>query len=362
LLSGAHRLVREVTARYEDFDTQHAGAAISAFVDDLSNWYVRRSRRRFWDGDPSALWTLHEVLGLLTRLMAPLTPFITERVWQDLYVASGTDGGAASVHLTSWPVADEALIDEPLESSMALARQLVELGRAARAEAKVKIRQPLARALVSERSLAALSEELRAEILAELNVGELGTFRAAGDVVDHTAKGNFRALGKRFGQQTPLVASAIADADASRLAASLAGGGTARLNVPGLGEVELTSDDVLLTERPREGWSVLEDCGETIALDLELTPELVAAGTAREVVRAVQDARKASGFDVSDRIRLVWAAGDDATAQAIRAHADEIAAEVLATAMIEDAGLPPADGASVFGEDGLGFRFTVARV
>ena len=143
----AARLVLDVTEALENFDTQRVGVAVAAFVDDLSNWYVRRSRRRFWDGDPAALGTLHETLDTLTRLLAPLTPFITERVWQDV-VRPVTPGAPESVHLADWPAADAADVDDDLAARVALARRLVELGRAARADAKVRTRQPLRRALV----------------------------------------------------------------------------------------------------------------------------------------------------------------------------------------------------------------------
>jgi len=364
LVSTTQRLVNEVTARLEDFDTQRAGTLLSTFIDDLSNWYVRRSRRRFWDGDPGALWTLHETLGTLTRLLAPLVPFITERVWQDLFVASGTDGGAESVHLASWPAADASLLDEGLESAMALTRALVELGRSARADAKVRTRQPLARVLIGQADHDRLTDELRDEIRAELNVGEVGTFTQAGDLIDYTAKANFRSLGRRYGQQTPLVAQAVAAADAAWLARSLAAvsgtdGATVPLDVPGVGTVELGTDDVFLSEHPRAGWSVLQDAGHTIALDLELTPALVSAGLAREVIRAVQEARKASGFDVSDRIALTWQASDPATAAAIREHASLIADEVLAVRLAEAPS--PTGPHGVFAETDLGLRFTVSR-
>jgi isoleucyl-tRNA synthetase len=169
LVSSTNVLVRDVTAALESFDTQRAGGLLQEFIDELSNWYVRRSRRRFWDGDPSALWTLHETLNVLTRLMAPIAPFITERVWQDLFAATDPQG-PASVHLTSWPVADESVIDEGLDESMDLARRVVELGRGARAEARVKVRQPLSRALISGTDLARLDESLQAEIRSELNI------------------------------------------------------------------------------------------------------------------------------------------------------------------------------------------------
>lgn len=356
LVSARNDLVRQVTAALEDFDTQRAGALLASFVDDLSNWYVRRSRRRFWDGDAGALQTLHDTIHVVTRLMAPLVPFLTERVWQDLVVATDPDA-PASVHLAEWPLADEATIDDRLDEAMQLTRRIVELGRSARSEAKVKTRQPLGRALIPSSAFALLDAELRAEVMAELNVERVESFASAGDLVDHSAKGNFRALGKRFGKQTPLVAGAIASADAAVLAADLATHGKAYVLVTDLGEVEVSPEDVIVSERPREGWSVVNEQGETVALDLELTPELVQAGVAREFIRAVQEARKTSGFEVSDRIRLTWAASDADTAAALRTHTALIGDEVLALEVSE---AEPADG--WFADEDLGFRFAVTRV
>ena len=332
LTSAVNQLVADVTEALEAFDSQRYGTLIAGFIDELSNWYVRRSRRRFWDGDAGALWTLHETLATLTQLMAPLAPFITERVWQDLFRPTLPDA-PESVHLTGWPQADTALIDTELDDAMELARRLVEVGRSARAEAKVKTRQPLGRALVNSAAIDRLPAELVDEITAELNIERLDSFSSAGDVVVHTAKANFRALGRRYGKQTPVVASAIADADAAALASGLADGGTVTLDVAGVGPVELGADDVFITERPREGWSVADVQGDTIALDLTLTPELVSAGRAREVIRFVQDSRKAAGLDVSDRIDLAWASDDADLAAAIETHSELIAAEVLATSM-----------------------------
>jgi isoleucyl-tRNA synthetase len=349
------RLVREVTASLEGFDTQRAGALLAQFIDDLSNWYVRRSRRRFWDGDPSALVTLHDTLEVLTRLMAPLTPFVAERVWQDL-VRPVVDHAPDSVHLASWPSYDVGDVDDELSSSVALARRLVELGRAARADAGVRTRQPLRRALVASTAWARLTEELRDEVADELNVGTVEPLSAAGaDLVDHSAKGNFRALGRRFGKRTPHVAAAVAAADAGLLARALQEAGRATVSVDGE-PVELLAEEVIVAERPREGWSVVNEHGETVALDLELTPELVRAGLAREVVRLVQEARKGSGFDVSDRIALTWQASGE-TALALREHAGLVAGEVLATRMQEG---PPSG--TVVRDDALDLTFSVARV
>jgi len=327
-LSEAHRLVAGVTEALEVFDTQRAGTLLAAYVDDLSNWYVRRSRRRFWVGDPSALATLHECLYVVTLLMAPITPFITERVWQDMFAATSVEL-PDSVHLAAWPKVDGSLVDDELGRQMSLTRRLVELGRAARADAKVRTRQPLRRALVASSAYARLSEELRREVAEELNVGTLEPLSAAGaDLVDFSAKGNFRALGKRFGKRTPLVANAIAASDAAGLAAALDADGRATVSVEGE-DVEVLPDEVIVSERPREGWSVVNEQGETVALDLELTPELLRAGVAREVVRMVQEARKNSGFDVSDRISLVWYAEGE-TAEALRENERLVADEVLA--------------------------------
>jgi len=356
LVSARNELIRDVTAALEDFDTQRAGALLTDFVDDLSNWYVRRSRRRFWEGQDGALQTLHDTLNVVTRLMAPLAPFLTERVWQDLFVTTDPTG-PASVHLSTWPVADEAVIDEHLDASMKLTRRLVELGRSARAEAKVKTRQPLRRALVPSAANAQLDDELRAEIAAELNVTVVESFASAGDLVDYSAKGNYRALGKRFAKQTPLVANAIAAADAATLAATLAADGRATVSVPELGEVEVSAEEVLVSERPREGWSVVNEQGETVALDLTLTAELVQAGLAREFIRAVQEARKASGFKVSDRIRLTWASDRTDVADALRSNAGLIADEVLATELAEG---QPTDG--WFSDPDAGFSFSVSRI
>ncbi|HJR90606.1 MAG TPA: isoleucine--tRNA ligase [Aeromicrobium sp.] len=351
ILGEANRLISQVTDALENFDTQRAGGQIAAFIDLLSNWYVRRSRRRFWDGDASALATLHETLRLLTLVMAPITPFITERVWQDLF--SSTDESLpASVHLAPWPNGDPSLIDEGLNDQMALVRRIVELGRAARAEAKAKTRQPLRRAVVATHAYEALTADLRTEVAEELNVRALDSFANTGELIDYSAKGNFRNLGKQFGKETPKVAQAIAEADAAKLAAALAAG-SAVVTVEGR-DVTVGPDDVILSERPREGWSVVNDQGETVALDLELDDDLRRAGVARDIIRAVQEARKSSGLNVTDRITLRWSGTAEVRA-AIAAHGTDVADEVLAVEMTED----PA--ATTFGDDELGLQFTLAK-
>ncbi|MYT27849.1 MULTISPECIES: isoleucine--tRNA ligase [unclassified Streptomyces] len=357
LLGELNTLVEGVTEALESYDTQRAGKLLSAFVDDLSNWYVRRSRRRFWQGDAAALRTLHDVVETVTRLMAPLVPFITERVWQDLVVPVTPDA-PDSVHLTTWPAADRALIDPALSAQMQLVRRLVELGRATRAESGVKTRQPLSRALVGAHGFADLSEELRAQIAEELNVSSLASLsEVGGSLVDTTAKANFRALGKRFGKGVQAVAKAIAGADAAALSLALRAG-TASVEVDGE-TVGLTPEEVIITETPREGWSVASDQGATVALDLEITPELRRAGLARDAIRLIQEARKNSGLDVADRIALRWAAADDDVRTALADHATLIADEVLATDFA--AGEPDGSYGPAFTDEALSLTFHLRK-
>ncbi|KIZ18251.1 isoleucine--tRNA ligase [Streptomyces natalensis] len=353
LLGELNSLVEGVTEALESFDTQRAGKLLSSFVDDLSNWYVRRSRRRFWQGEPAALRTLHEVIETVTRLMAPLTPFITERVWQDLVVPVTPDA-PDSVHLSSWPVADASAIDPALSAQMQLVRRLVELGRATRAESGVKTRQPLSRALVGAAGFADLSDDLRAQIAEELNVSSLASLsEVGGSLVDTTAKANFRALGKRFGKGVQAVAKAVAAADAAALSLALRDG-TASVEVDGE-TVSLAPDEVIITETPREGWSVASDAGATVALDLEITPELRRAGLARDAIRLIQEARKNSGLDVADRIALRWTATDEDVRTALTDHAGLISDEVLATDYAQ--GEPDGSFGPAFTDESLGLTF-----
>ena len=357
LLSELNALVDAVTKAMEEYDTQRTGKLISTFVDDLSNWYVRRSRRRFWQGDAAALRTLHEVLETVTRLMAPLVPFITERVWQDLVVPV-TPGAPDSVHLATWPQADPSLVDAELSRDMLLVRRLVELGRATRAESGVKTRQPLTRALVAAQGFELLGEELREQIAEELNVTTLAPLaEVGGSLVDTSAKANFRALGRRFGKRTQEVAKAIAEADAAELSAALRDG-TAAVEVAGE-RVPLSAEEVIITETPREGWSVASDAGATVALDLEITPELRRAGLAREAIRLIQDARKNSGLEVVDRIVVRWQAFSEEMRQALTEHQALISSEVLATDFAEGEG----DGTfgEPFGDESLGAVFRLRK-
>ncbi|WP_019630710.1 isoleucine--tRNA ligase [Actinomadura atramentaria] len=359
-LAELHRTTREVTEALERFDTARAGRRLSEFVDDLSNWYVRRSRRRFWAGPATpegsaAFATLYECLETLTRLMAPMVPFVTDHVWDVLRA----DDAPESVHLASWPEVDEALLDADLTARMALARRLVELGRAARAASGVRTRQPLGRALVGAAGWADLPAELRAQIADELNVEAFEELSAVGgDLVEYEVKPNFRELGRRFAKDTPLVAKAVQAADAAALVAALRADGAASVDAPGVGAVSLAPGEVIVTERPRSGWAVESAAGETVALDLTVTPELRRAGLVREVVRLVQDARKAEGLEITDRIELWWRAAGDDLAEALRAHGGEVAAEVLAASISE--GRPDAE-LTQRRDDELGLGFWLRR-
>ena len=337
IISELNILVQEVDAALEDFDSQIAGRALARFIDDLSNWYVRRSRRRFWDGDTAALGTLHECLVTLTKLLAPLVPFITEQVWQEL--VRPTDSAAhSSVHLADWPVANIAAIDAELGSQVALTRRIVELGRATRAESGIKIRQPLGRALIAASGWATLPEQMREQIADELNVQTLEDIASAdGDLVDISVKANFKSLGAKFGGAVQEISKAIAATDATALVKTLRSTGSTSV-----GTWEIALEDLVITEVPKSGWSVSSHDGESVALDLELTPALLAAGNVREVIRYIQERRKSDGLDISDRINVRWNATDEIAA-AIESDKQHIADEVLALSMLRDESLTVTD-------------------
>ena len=257
--------------------------------------------------------------------MAPFTPFITERVWQDLFAATDVQ----SVHLTEWPTWANELIDDKLTAQVDLTRRIVELGRAARANSGVKTRQPLQRALVAASGWDSLPEGLQAQIREEVNVLQLDSLAQTAELVDVTVKANFKNLGARFGKETPNVANAITSADARELVSALKAG-SATVSVSGKA-VSISLEDVVITEAPREGWTVASEGGESLALDLALTPDLIQQGIARDVTRLIQDGRKSSGFDISDRISVTWQATNEDTKAAMDNYGQQIATEVLAT-------------------------------
>jgi isoleucyl-tRNA synthetase len=360
MLGELHTAVRDVTSALESYDTAAAGRRLTTFIDDLSNWYVRRSRRRFWDGPSSgdgaaAFATLYECVTTLTLLLAPFVPFVTDYVWGVLR----RGGAAESVHLASWPAFDAALVDAELSTQMALTRRLVELGRSARSGAAVRTRQPLRRALIGAAGFDELPSELRSLIAAELNVASLSVL--SGELVDYMVKPNFRALGRRFGRETPSVAAAITAAPAADVAAAVLAGGAVPVSLPSGAVVMVGPDDVIVTQTPRAGWAVATDAGETVAIDTAITAELRREGLAREVIRLIQEARKSDGLDVTDRIVLGWSARDPELAAALTEHAALIAGEVLAVEFgpVEADPADPAAREQVDAE--LGLRFWLRR-
>ena len=247
---------------------------------------------------------------------------------------------------------------------MALVRRLVELGRSARASAVVRVRQPLARALVGAAGFAALPAELRAQVAEELNVHALEPLDAvADDLVSYTVRPNFRALGRRFGPATPGVAAAIEAADPVGLAQGLRSEGSASVPVDG-SPVSLAPDEVIVTQTPRSGWAVASDAGETVALEVTITPQLRREGYAREAVRLVQDARKGDGLEVSDRISLRWSTADPDLAWALTEHGELISTEVLAVDYGEAAGDEAAgdEAGAEHSDPDLGLTFWIRAV
>jgi isoleucyl-tRNA synthetase len=346
-LSRLHGTVKAVTERMEDYDTTSAGRAVAALVDDLSNWYVRRSRRRFWDGDPGAFWTLRECLVTVSKLLAPLTPFIADELYDNL------DGAEPSVHLADFPEAGAR--DEELEWQMQVARDAVELGRAARAHGKLKVRQPLSEAVIvaAERERAAI-ERFADLVREELNVKELRFVSEAEELGTWELKPNYRALGPRFGKRMPQVAAAVAGMDSGHVAEALRGGGTVGLNIEGE-EHPLGPDDLQMVLQPLKGYQVERAGTHAVALNLELTDALRREGLAREVVHAVQAARKSAGLDVEDRISLRLG-GDEELLASVRDHEGYVTAETLATSL--DLG---ADGGELAAIEGRELRIAVER-
>jgi isoleucyl-tRNA synthetase len=330
ILSELNDLIAKVDEAYANYDSQIAGSLIGEFIDDLSNWYVRRSRRKFWDGDSAVLNTLYHCLKELTKVMAPMVPFITEHVWQEM-IRKLEPSESESVHLANFPVSNTSAIDEKLSKSVRLSRRLVELGRAARAESKIKIRQPLARALVAANGWDAMDQEIRSHISDELNVISLAEIASAGaDLVSISVKANFRTIGAKFGGEVQAIAKAIAASDHSALVATIRTSGSAEIALDGGTKTTIDLEDLVITETPKAGWSVSSHSGESVALDLTLTPELIESGLVREVIRAIQEERKQSGFEISDRISVRWGANPQVTT-AISKNLEIIGEETLAT-------------------------------
>jgi isoleucyl-tRNA synthetase len=347
-LSRLQATVATVRERMDEFDCTAAGRAISAYVEELSNWYVRLSRRRFWDGDRAAFATLRHCLLETAAMLAPFTPFLADEIHLNLAggleqrthdpsVEGEVEGELPdSVHLRDFPRVDDALADPELEAGMEAVRLTVELGRAARAQAKAKVRQPLRRAVIVASDAERAAIEARADLVtAELNVKELDFVSDEGELVTYAVKPNYRALGPRFGKRMPQVAAAVEALDAARVAKVMADGGEVGISVEG-DEHVLGPEDLTLALQPLEGYEVEADAGHAVALQLELDEELRREGLAREIVHAVQNARKEAGLEIIDRIELALG-GDPDLLDAARTHEPYLAGEVLATAVAYEA-------------------------
>ncbi len=329
VLSRLEQTTKDVTEALDGYEPLPAATAIAALVDDVSNWYVRRSRRRFWRTDPdappsdslAAHATLLEVLDRVSILLAPLCPFFCEQLFTGLRDAGAED----SVHLLDWPSVEATRIDAGLEAQMDVARALVTLGRAARAEASLRVRQPLRRALVfmppgTPRPPAGVVED-------ELNVDRLEFTSELSDVLTVELHPNFRSVGPKLGERAPLLRAALQELDASSTAQTLDDGGSITVTLGGE-DVELVQEDVLRKVRAEEGFAIHRNGSIVVALDVELDDELRRRGLVRELVRQIQDLRKDRGCEVSDHIDL-WLDGV-ALADAER---DFVAREVLADAV-----------------------------
>ena len=358
-LSRLQSTSEDVVGLMEAFDCTAAGREIAALCDDLSNWYVRLSRERFWEGDAAAFATLRHCMVEVTKLLAPFTPFLADEIYSNLVGGEAGDFGDLpdSVHLCDFPSPDPAWRDEALESAMAAARNAVELGRAARAQAKVKVRQPLRKAVIVASEAESASIDALADLVTkELNVKELEFVGDESALVSYRVKPNYRTLGPRFGKEMPLAAAAIEALDTAGVAEALERGARVGISVEG-SEHELAADDLDLVMEPLEGYQVESGGGHAVALAMELDAELIAEGLAREVVRAVQNARKQSGLEVTDRISLSLG-GDPELVDAAKAHADHIATETLAESLNWD----PGEDAEIVEIDGRELRVDLARL
>jgi len=337
-ISRLQATIETVGTHMDTFDCTAAGKEINSFVEELSNWYVRLSRRRFWEGDTAAFQTLRHCLVEISALIAPFTPFIADEIHSNLVGGASGDFGELpdSVHLRDFPKPDFELRDYDLEMAMAATRRTVELGRASRAQAKAKVRQPLAKAVVvatdAERAAIGSQEAL---IKAELNVKEIEFVTDQSDLVSYTVKPNYRSLGPRFGKGMPQVAAAVAALDAEHVAATVEAGGEIGLSIDGKDHT-LGPDDLLMSMEPVEGYQVESQSGHAVALALELDDDLIKEGFAREIVHAVQNARKNAGLEITDRITLNLG-GEEALLDAAREHQAWLSDEVLATATAFDA-------------------------
>ena len=339
IICSLQKTVGDVTTAMDQYDNYGAARRLNEFVDVLSNWYVRRSRDRFWAKDTKdpnkldAYWTLYECLATLAKLAAPFVPFITETIWQELTEPFRNNGVAVpeSIHLCDYPEQCQALCDSVLHRRMEVLRQIASQGLSARMGAKLKVRQPLSGVtvvLTSDQDQAWL--ETHAELLkTELNVRDVTFTLDAEEYVTYQVVPNFKLLGPRVGKLMPKVKKAFGEADGGAMLAALTADGKSSIEVEGQ-SIELTSEDVEVRLKAKEGWAAAQGAGVVVVLATELTPELVRAGIARDQVRLVQDQRKANDYERTDRIELIVCTDSDEARQAVEENREYICRETLA--------------------------------
>ena len=331
ILSAMNTLIKFVDDSLENYKITEAAREISDFVDKLSNWYVRRCRERYWGSEmtedkKAAYMTLYTVLEATARLVAPFVPFIAEEIYRNI-VCSVDASAPESVHLTSFPTADENYIDSALERGMAIAEEAAVLGRAARNAASVKNRQPLNEILLCGEHVGELSGDMLAIIRDELNVKRIEYVADAGDYVSYSVKPQLKTLGPKYGAKLGKIRAYLTE-NPEKVVSGLRGADEYSFTVDGE-EIALGKDDVLITVLNKEGYSVQSGGGITVILDVTLTPELIEEGYMREIVSKVQTMRKDSGFEVTDHIALYYD-GDAEIEAVIEKYKDEIAGDVLA--------------------------------
>ncbi len=334
-LSKLNTLIRTVDDHLANYRITEASRAMTEYVDDLSNWYVRRSRERFWGkgmaGDKEAAFaTLYHILETLSRLTAPFTPFMAESMYRNL-VCSVDSEAPISVHLTDFPVCDESRIDPELERHMSDLLDVVTLGRAARSESGLKVRQPLARMIVSGRSLpdafCALAED-------ELNVKDVDFTDDTTAFMTYQLKPQMRTLGKKYGKLLRAIGEHLTTLDGNEVVGAFEAGRTLSFELDGT-EVVLEKDDVLTAPMKKPGYVVSTDRDVTVALDTTLTDDLIAEGFAREIISKVQTMRKEAGFEVTDRINVAMKTENETLKAAVRAFDETIRRGVLALSVEE---------------------------
>ncbi|HSF81968.1 MAG TPA: isoleucine--tRNA ligase [Anaerolineales bacterium] len=346
LLSELHTLVRTITAAMESYDVPAATRPIQAFVNDLSNWYLRRSRRRFWkseaDADKQAAYaTLHQALVTLSKLLAPTMPILADELYQNL-VRSADSSAPESVHLAGWPQAETSLINERLNTEMRLVQKLASLGHAARNQAGLKVRQPLGEAAfaVGSREEASILETYTDLLKDELNVKAVRLLGSSGEAVSYSLKPLPRQLGQKYKGLYPAISAAILELDSEGAARALLDGHSLLVSLGGQG-YRILPEEVEVHLQARSGLAVASEGPYLAALKTELTPELLGEGLARELVRRIQEMRKQAGFDIADRITIYYQAPTEIAA-VFESWAEYIQAETLTTRLVAEA---PPEGA-----------------